>query len=418
MRILVVGSGGREHALAWKLSQEAEVHVAPGNPGMAADAELHPVSIQDFPALAALAKDISADLVVVGPEDPLIAGLADELRAQGIATFGPSAADARLEGSKAFSKALMREASIPTAAFQTFTESGTARAYAREMFQRERAVVVKASGAALGKGVVVCDDVEDAERAISAMIDDQEFGGAGSTIVVEERLKGPELSLLSLCSGEHYLSLPTAQDHKRAYEKDEGPNTGGMGTYSPVPWIDEALIAKAEAQIVAPLLRSLKGTEYRGLLFSGLMIQDGQPYCLEYNVRFGDPETQSVMMRLGRGFADALLACANGEPIPPVEVLPCHSVCVVVASANYPGPVTKGVRISLPTRVPAGSKIFHAGTALKDGQLVTNGGRVFGATATGPTLEAAREAAYALARSIEFNGAWFRSDIALQPALR
>ena len=416
MRILVVGSGGREHALAWKLSQEAEVHVAPGNPGIAEDAKLHPVAASDFPALISLAKQLSVDLVVVGPENPLIEGLADALRAEGIPTFGPSAADSRLEGSKAFSKALMREARIPTAEFQTFTESGTAREYARDMFQKGRPVVIKASGAALGKGVIVCSDVEDAERAISSMIDDNEFGGAGSTIVVEERLRGPEFSLLTLCSGERHLSLPVAQDYKRAYEKDEGPNTGGMGSYSPVPWISTDLIARTEAEVVAPVLRSLKGSQYRGLLFSGLMVQDGKPYCLEYNVRFGDPETQSVMMRLGNGFAAALLACAKGEQIPEVEVLLNHSVCVVVASAHYPGDVTKGIPIDLPATLPPNAKIFHAGTALRDGQLVTNGGRVFGVTASGETAEEAREAAYALAKKIEFDGAWYRSDIALQPA--
>jgi len=412
MRILVVGSGGREHALVWKLAQEAEVHAAPGNPGMAQDCVVHDVSASHFDGIVGLAKSLAVDLVVIGPENPLIDGLADMLRTEGIPTFGPSEAAAQLEGSKAFSKALMREARVPTAEFQSFTESGPAREYARDMFEHGRPVVVKASGAALGKGVIMCAEAEDAERAIATMIDENEFGHAGSTIVVEEQLRGPEFSLLTLCSDEHFVSLPVAQDYKRAFDRDDGPNTGGMGSYSPVPWISDDLVRQAEEEIVRPILSALRGTGYRGVLFSGLMVQDGRAYCLEYNVRFGDPETQSIMMRLGSGFAAALLACAKGEPIPAFEVLGDAVVTVVVASENYPGAVEKGFQIELPQSVPSGSKLFHAGTATKGGKLVTNGGRVFGATARGSSLAIARENAYALARSVKFDGAWFRSDIA------
>ena len=409
---MVVGSGGREHALVWKLAQEAEVHAAPGNPGMAQDCVVHDVSASHFDGIVALAKSLRVDLVVIGPENPLIDGLADVLRTEGIATFGPSEGGAQLEGSKAFSKALMREARVPTAEFQSFTESGPAREYARDMFERGRPVVVKASGAALGKGVIMCDEAEDAERAIANMIDENEFGHAGSTIVVEEQLRGPEFSLLTLCSDEHFVSLPVAQDYKRAFDGDEGPNTGGMGSYSPVPWISSDLVRRAEEEIVRPILTALRGTGYRGVLFSGLMVQDGRPYCLEYNVRFGDPETQSIMMRLGSGFAAALLACANGERIPAFEVSTDAAVTVVVASANYPGVVEKGFQIELPVDAPDWCKLFHAGTAMKDGKLVTSGGRVFGASARGASLTEARERAYGLARSVKFDGARCRSDIA------
>lgn len=417
MRILVIGSGGREHALCWKLAQEAEVHCTPGNPGIAQDCPVHEVAASDFPGIVALANNLAADLVVIGPENPLIDGLADILREAGLATFGPGQEGAQLEGSKAFSKALMRKAGVPTAEFKSFTESAPAREYARSMFAKGRPVVIKASGAALGKGVILCDVADEAERAISSMVDELEFGHAGSTIVVEERLSGPEFSLLTLCSDGDFLSLPVAQDFKRAYDNDEGPNTGGMGSYSPVPWISDDLVKEAEERIVRPVLKAMSIPGYRGVLFSGLMVCNGKPYCLEYNVRFGDPETQSVMMRLGSGFANALLACARGEKIPQFEVLDNASVCVVVASANYPGAVEKGIPIDLPTNVANGAKLFHAGTALKDGKLVTSGGRVFGATAQAASQNEARAKAYELARSVRFEGAWSRGDIASPEAL-
>jgi phosphoribosylamine--glycine ligase len=412
MRVLVIGSGGREHALCWKLAQEAEVHAAPGNPGIAEHCSTHDVASTDFDGLVGLAKGLAVDLVVVGPEKPLIDGLADRLREAGIATFGPGEAGAQLEGSKAFSKALMHEAGVPTAEFRTFSESGPAREYAREMFAQGRPVVVKASGAALGKGVIMCENADDAERAIANMIDENEFGHAGSTIVVEERMDGREFSLLTLCSDDHFHSLPVAQDYKRAHDGDEGSNTGGMGSYSPVPWISPSLIQEAEEKIVRPILGALKGTGYRGLLFSGIMVREEHAYCLEYNVRFGDPETQATMMRLGSGLASALLACAHGGRIPAPEVKNNASVCVVLASANYPGPVEKGFPITLNPIWVQDAKLFHAGTSNKNLHLVTDGGRVFGATASGKNLKEAREKAYVLANAVRFEGSWFRSDIA------
>jgi phosphoribosylamine--glycine ligase len=388
------------------------VHCAPGNPGIAEDCQTHNVAANDYAGIIDLSKRIKADLVVIGPENPLIDGLADMLRENSIAVFGPDKTSAQLEGSKAFSKALMHEVGVPTADFKRFTESAPAREYARDMFAAGRPVVIKASGAALGKGVIICKDAEDAERTIANMIDEREFGHAGSTIVVEEKLSGPEFSLLTLCSDSQFLSLPIAQDYKRAHDNDEGPNTGGMGSYSPVPWISDSLIRQAEEEIDRPILGGLRDTGYRGVLFSGIMVCNGKPYCLEYNVRFGDPETQSIMMRLGKGFAEALLACANGEPIPALEVKDNASVCVVIASANYPGNVEKGFQIDLPRNSSPKAKLFHAGTTMKGGKLVTNGGRVFGATSTGSTIEEARANAFQLARSVKFEGAWHRNDIA------
>jgi phosphoribosylamine--glycine ligase len=412
MRILVVGSGGREHALAWKLAQEAEVLCAPGNPGIAEDCEVVQVAANDFPALVRLAQERHVNLVVVGPEDPLVDGLADTLREAGIPTYGPSRAGAQLEASKAFSKELMRDAGVPTAHFETFTDPELAKEYARLRFADGRPVAVKASGNALGKGVVVCDDPGEAEAAIDQMMVQRIFGEAGATVVIEDRLGGPEFSLITIVGDENFVSLPVAQDHKRAHDGDQGPNTGGMGTYSPVDWVTEELIAHTEERIVRPVLLELKkrGITYRGTLFSGVMMDGAHPYCLEYNVRFGDPETQSLMLRIGRGLAAALEQAARGEVIDAPEILSNASATVVVASGGYPLEYRKGLPIHLGA-VPAGAKVFHAGTATKDGQLVTNGGRVFGAAASAPDLARARSLAYEAAREIRFEGAFYRKDI-------
>lgn len=410
MRILVVGSGGREHALAWKLAQEHEVTCAPGNPGIAQDVACVPVAASDTNGLVALAKGF--DLVVVGPEDPLVNGLGDALRAAGVAVYGPNADGARLEASKAFSKDLMADAGVPTAEFFTFHHADAALEYARNRFGEGRRIAVKASGNALGKGVVVCDTVEEAEAAIREMMVNRLYGEAGDTVVIEERLRGPEFSLLTIVGDEGFVSMPVAQDHKRASDGDQGPNTGGMGTVSPCGWVSDDLLRETESQVVAPILDELRrrGIAYRGTLFSGLMVQDGTPYCLEYNVRFGDPETQSVMLRLGRGLGEALRAAATGAPISAPEVLDNAAVTVVVASGGYPGSYAKGLPIEIGS-LPEGAKIFHAGTALKDGQLVTNGGRVIAASAFGATLSQARERAYAAAEAVRFEGAFFRRDI-------
>jgi phosphoribosylamine--glycine ligase len=415
VRILVIGSGGREHALAWKLTQEAEVHAAPGNPGMAEDGiKCHPVPVTDLHGLVALAQELKVELVVVGPENPLVDGLADQLRAQNIPTFGPNKDGAQLEGSKAFSKQLMEEAGVPTAEYRSFTESGPAMEYAASRFMIGKGVVIKASGNALGKGVVVCGARAEAEDAITQMLDERIYGEAGETIVVEDRINGREFSLLTLCSDGHILSLPVAQDYKRALDGDRGPNTGGMGTYSPVPWVSPEVIARTEKEVVLPALKTLlgRGISYRGVLFSGLMLDGNQPYCLEYNVRFGDPETQSVMMRLGKGFAAALHACAQGLPIPSIEVKDNAVVTVVVASGGYPGSYEKNLPINLPD-LHENVKVFHAGTALREGRLVSSGGRVLAVTAESHNLITARSLAYGAASDVQLQDKMLRHDIAL-----
>jgi phosphoribosylamine--glycine ligase len=408
MRFLVLGSGGREHALAWKLAQEAQVVVAPGNPGAAEDAETQPVALGDVAAIVALAQRVSPDVVVVGPEDPLIAGVADALRESGFDTVGPGRQGARLEASKAWAKEAMARAGVPTAASRSFRQFAAAAAYARSRFHEGQGVAIKASGAALGKGVVVCTDLEAAMEALERMLVHRELGEAGDEVVVEDRLIGQEFSLLTLVSDGRYLSLPVAQDHKRLLDGDEGPNTGGMGTFSPVDWVSEELVQATEDQVVAPILATVP--DYRGVLFSGLMVVDGRPKCLEYNVRFGDPETQSVVRRLGAGFTEALAAVAQGAPIPPIEVLDNAAVTVVLASAGYPGPYSKGTPITVGP-LPEGVKLFHAGTALQDGRLVTAGGRVLGVSATGPIVREAAGKAYGAMESVRFDGRHYRTDI-------
>lgn len=413
MRALIVGSGGREHALAWKLATECEVIVTPGNPGIAEECEVAAVPAHDHRAIRDLAVSREVDFVLVGPEDPLIQGLADTLRLAEVPVVGPGSHGALLEGSKAFAKGTMREAAIPTAEYQVFTERGEALAYARERFASGAQVAVKASGAALGKGVVVCSTVEEAQEAIDRMLLHEELGEAGRTIVIEDRLKGREFSLITLCSNGSYRSFPVAQDYKRIGDGDVGPNTGGMGTYSPVPWVDAALVEETEVRVVEPILNVLlqKQIDFRGVLFSGLMLQEDTPYCLEFNVRFGDPETQSLMARTGTGIAAALYDVARGRPVPEWEVLDNAAVTLVLASKGYPGQYQKGISIHLK---PPGEqlKIFHAGTAMQGGRLVTAGGRVLALTGTGATLEEARAAAYAGLGCVDFEGMVFRTDIA------
>jgi phosphoribosylamine---glycine ligase len=413
MKTLIVGSGGREHALAWKLAQESEVFCAPGNPGTAEIGQNFAVPVSDHAAISELCRQIEPDLVVVGPEDPLIDGLADRLRAEGFVVFGPGAACAQLEGSKAFAKDQMLLAGVPNSRSGTFTDPGDAIKFARKLYAEGRQAVVKASGPALGKGVIVCSLLEEAEEAINSMMVERDFGDSGRTVVVEERVFGREFSLLTVCSGASRISLPVSQDHKRALDGDRGPNTGGMGTFSPVPWIHADLIAKTEQEVVDPMLRSLQaqGMDYRGMLFSGLMVEDRIPYCLEFNVRFGDPETQSVLRRIGTGFWELLRAAASGEPLVAPEWLNHAAMTVVVASGGYPGSYRKGVEIELPTQIPAGVEVFHAGTKRESGTLVTNGGRVFGVSAVGESLAEARKIAYEVANLIEFEGKFFRKDI-------
>ena len=412
-----MGSGGREHALAWKLSSEAEVFAAPGNPGVAQIGECFPINPNDTAAIRSLCGSLRPDLVLVGPEDPLIGGLADALRADGFNVFGPGAKGARLEGSKAFSKELMMRAGVPTADYRSCSTVEKASSFAREVFAAGRSVVVKASGAALGKGVIVCSALEEAEEAIRAMLEEKAFGDAGSTIVVEERLKGPEFSLLVVASGRNFVSLPIAQDYKRALDNDRGPNTGGMGSYSPVSWLDPGLCALAEEMVAKRALHRLAddGIDFRGVLFCGVLVQNGRPYCLEYNVRFGDPETQTVVRRLGAGLPDLLMAAARGDELPSIAVKDNAAVSVVLASGGYPGVYQKGLTISLPSNLPQGVQIFHAGTRRVQGQLVTAGGRVLCVSASAPNLPEARKTAYKVCDGIKFEGMHYRSDIASVP---
>jgi phosphoribosylamine--glycine ligase len=411
-RVLVVGSGGREHALCWKLAQDCEVVCAPGNPGIAAVAACRAVSATDIEGLLALAEEVQPDLVVVGPEAPLISGLADHLRLKGFAVFGPGKNGAELEASKAWSKELMHVAGVPTALSITATTVEKARHAAEHFWNTGRGVVVKASGAALGKGVVVCADLEESYRVIDEMLGGS-LGSAGTTLVIEECLKGREFSLMTLVNERSVMSLPVAQDYKRVYDGDEGPNTGGMGSYAPVPWVTPELVARTEKEVVWPVIKELarRGIVYRGVLFSGLMADGDDLRCLEYNVRFGDPETQSIMRVVGAGFYNALVATARGEVIPAVEATGQTAVTVVMASEGYPGEFAKGKPVSLMTLNPW-VEVFHAGTALQDGLLVTSGGRVLGVSAIGADVERARETAYHAVGQIYFEGSHARKDIA------
>ncbi|MCW5942732.1 MAG: phosphoribosylamine--glycine ligase [Fimbriimonadaceae bacterium] len=415
MRVLVYGSGGREHALAWKVAQEAEVVVIPGNPGIAADAECVPLPEGGFQGVADLCRSRDIDLVVVGPENPLIEGLADVLRAQGCRVYGPGAEGARLEGSKARSKELMASAGVPTAEFESFNDPSAAREYAERCFDGGAPVVVKASGAALGKGVIVCRSLAEAHEWIDRLMVRREMGDAGSTLVLERRLVGREFSLLTICSETGHHSLPLAQDYKRVGEGDTGPNTGGMGAISPVDWVSPDTVREVEDRMVTPILAELarRGVPFRGTLFTGVMVEDGIPYCLEYNVRFGDPEAQCLFPILGSGFVDALNAAAAGEPVPPVERLPAASCTVVIASPGYPGEYAKGLPI-LVGNPDRHVKVFHAGTRLENGRLLTSGGRVAAVTATGPTLPDARTLAYENVERFVFEGAYYRRDIGLE----
>jgi phosphoribosylamine---glycine ligase len=398
VRVLLVGSGGREHALAWKLAQApslSELHAAPGSPGIARLGECHPIRAEDGEGMLALAGSLEVDLVVVGPEGPLVSGLADVLRPAGIAVFGPSAAAAAIEGSKSFAKELMAAAGVPTAA---------QRAIARPP------CVVKADGLAAGKGVHVCRSQSELEAALRAV---RAIGGA---VVFEELLEGPEVSLLALCDGRDALPLVPAQDFKRAYDGDEGPNTGGMGSYAPVPGLAEAEVEELVTMIHRPVLAELaaRGAPFIGLLYAGLMLTSDGPRVLEFNCRFGDPEAQSVLPLVEGDLLEALAASANGDlGGVAIATSPGAAVTVVVTSRDYPAEGDRGTPIAgVDDAEAAGALVFHAGTALQGDQLVTNGGRILGVTGLGETIAAARDAAYSAVDAISFAGARCRSDIA------
>ncbi len=417
MNILVVGSGGREHALAWKLRQSphtSQLFIAPGNGGTASLGTNVPIADTDIVGLAHFAQAHDIGLVVVGPEAPLVGGLADALAAKGIPCFGPRAWPAQLEGSKAFAKERMRAAGIPTAAFQVFEDLATAR---HSLRQAPLPIVLKADGLAAGKGVVVAHSLAEADAALEAMMVAKAFGRAGERVVMEEALEGEEVSLLALCDGERVAVLPSAQDHKRVGDGDTGPNTGGMGAYSPAPILPDDEAQAVAEQVIVPMVRHLSalGHPFVGVLYAGLMMTAHGPMVLEYNVRFGDPETQPLMLRLESDLVELLLACCQGRLDPAtVRFSPEPSCCVVLAAAGYPGAYRKGMPITgldEAAAVPE-TMVFHAGTAIQDGQLVTSGGRVLGVTARGRDLVEARERAYTAARAISFDGCFFRTDIA------
>jgi phosphoribosylamine--glycine ligase len=417
VNILLVGSGGREHALAWKIRQSpltSQLWIAPGNGGTAALGTNVSIADTDIPALVRFAREHAVDLVVAGPEAPLVLGLADALAQAGIPCFGPSAFAAQLEGSKTFAKTMMREAGVPTAAFAAFEDLDAALAYAR---RHPLPMVIKADGLAAGKGVVVATTLAEAETTLRQMMGEKAFGAAGERVIIEETLTGEEVSLLALCDGEHIAVLPSAQDHKRVGDGDTGPNTGGMGAYSPAPILPDADAAAVAEQVITPMVRHLKslGRPFVGVIYAGLMMTAAGPMVLEYNVRFGDPECQPLMARLESDLVPIMLTCCRGELDPrEVRFTPRPSCCVVLASQGYPGPYRKGLPISglaEASQVPD-TVVFHAGTTLQGDQLVTAGGRVLGVTSLGDTLAEAQARAYAAAGRIHFEGCFFRKDIA------
>lgn len=420
MRILVIGSGGREHALCHALARSARVETlrcAPGNAGIARDAELVDIAADDLGALEAHAVGERYDLVVIGPEAPLVAGLADRLGDAGLSVFGPRASAARLEGSKIFAKEFMTRHRIPTASYRVFDDLEAATSYLGSAEARYPCVL-KADGLAAGKGVLIVDDADAAVRGARAMLEERRFGDAGARILVEECLVGREASFFALCDGSGFVSLAACQDYKRAHDGDRGPNTGGMGTYSPSAYVDDALAARIAETIVEPTVRGLaaEGAEYRGVLFVGLMLTAKGPEVLEYNCRFGDPETQVLVPRLDGDWAEVLDACATGRlGSVTVGFRPEAAVCVVMAAGGYPGDYVKGAAITgLEEAAEApGVTVYHAGTRSgAGGGIETSGGRVLGVTALGGSLTDARRRAYDAVDKIDWDGARCRRDIA------
>ncbi|MGG5888382.1 phosphoribosylamine--glycine ligase [Falsiroseomonas sp. HC035] len=415
MRVLVVGGGGREHALCWAIAKSprlAKLWCAPGNPGIAALAECVPIGAEDIAALVAFARDQAVDLVVAGPEAPLTLGLADQLAASGIACFGPSAAAARLEGSKAFCKQVADAAGVPTAAWQRFEEAGAARAYLRET---GAPIVVKADGLAAGKGVVVAETLAEAEAAIAAIMEDRIHGSAGAAVVIEECLAGEEVSFFAICDGTEALAFGAAQDHKRVGEGDTGPNTGGMGAYAPAPAFTPDLQAEVMDRFIRPTLAEMarRGTPFRGVLFAGLMLTAEGPRLIEYNVRFGDPECETLLPLLQSDLLPVLHAAATGKLAGhSLDWSSRHSLVVVMAAEGYPGTPRRGTAIHGLDAAARRAMIFHAGTTCDaQGVLRAHGGRVIVVAGTGDTLHEARDAAYAAVDSIDWPAGFCRRDI-------
>ncbi len=420
MKVLVIGSGGREHAMAWKLAQSSvvsEVVVAPGNGGTSwpaqdglASCRSVPANVEDIDGLLAIAQKEGAELTAVGPEVPLSLGIVDAFQAACLKIFGPSQMAAQLESSKAYSKDFMAEMGIPTAEYGAFTDKAEALTYLDSI---DHLVVVKASGLAAGKGVIVCDNKEQAMAAVAEMMDDKRFGAAGDQVVIEERLTGPELSLLAICDGKTAKQLIHSRDHKRAYDGDLGPNTGGMGAYAPVPEVGPEVIAEVMEKVVQPTVDGMakRGHPYVGVLYAGIMLTPNGIKTLEFNCRFGDPETQVVLPMLKSDLAEIMLAAIDGRlDQVKVENHAGSAATVVMASGGYPGSYTKGMAISGLDGV-AGATVFHAGTKMADGQIVTSGGRVLAVTGTGDNLQQALDSAYLGIKKVNFDKAEFRTDI-------
>ncbi|ANU06806.1 phosphoribosylamine--glycine ligase [Paraurantiacibacter namhicola] len=414
MNILLLGSGGREHALAWKLAQSPRcdtLYAAPGNPGIAEEAELVALDAADHAAVGAFCAEHSIGMVVIGPEAPLVDGLADSLRAEGVPVFGPGRAAAQLEGSKSFTKALCDRAGIPTAGY---VHAASLEQAMGALDRFEPPYVLKADGLAAGKGVVIPETRAEAEAALAGMFGGQ-FGSAGAEVVVEEFMRGEEASLFAITDGTSVVPFGTAQDHKRVGEGDTGPNTGGMGAYSPAPVLTADLEERAMAEIVRPTVAKLaaEGTPYSGVLYAGLMLTEDGPKLVEYNCRFGDPECQVLMMRFAGDLVEAMLACAEGRlaDLPAPEFSGETALTVVMAANGYPGTPEKGGAIDLRDAEAKDAKVFHAGTAMKDGALVANGGRVLNVTATGANVTEAQATAYEAVDAIDFPTGFVRRDI-------
>ena len=421
MKVLVIGSGGREHALCWKIAQSPlvdELYCAPGNGGIVEDATC--VNLENIEQMLDFARAEQIDLTVVGPEGPLSEGIVDVFEAAGLRIFGPNKAAARLEGSKAFAKQVMAEFGIPTAAFGVFSEPQAALDF---IAQADFNVVVKADGLAAGKGVIVCDNRQQAIDAVREIMVDQAYGAAGAAVVIEERLVGEEASFLAICDGEIVLPLASSQDHKAVFDGDTGPNTGGMGAYSPAPVLDEASYQLVMERVMYPLVKGLKsqGITFKGVLYAGIMMTQKGPQVLEFNARFGDPETQPLLARLESDLVPVLMKVADGTGLKGVELqwTAGPAVCVVLASGGYPGSFAKGKLIGGLEAAGAveGVKVFHAGTKAEADEVVTSGGRVLGVTARGSDLEQALERAYAAVGRISFEGLHYRKDIG-QKAIR
>ncbi len=418
MKILLIGSGGREHALAWKMSQSklCEVMYAiPGNPGVAQHAHCVEMKEDDHAGIVEFAKKNGVGLVVIGPEDPLACGLADKVREAGILCFGPSADGARIEADKAYAKELMRGASVPTAEARIFKDLASAKAY---VLSRDHGVAVKAAGLAKGKGVVICPEPYQAVKPLEDMMEKRVFGDAGNTVLIEELLTGQEVTILAMCDGKTIYSMEALQDHKPVGDGDTGPNTGGMGAYSPVPFITDAVLQRIEREVLVPVVDAMRRDfgRYEGILYAGLMFTPGGPKVLEFNCRFGDPECQPLMMRLKSDLVEAMVATAEHRlDEVTLEWDERAAVCVVMASGGYPDKYTKGFPITGIDEAEAlGSdiKVFHAGTAMAEGRLVNSGGRVLGVTALGATIAAAQKRAYQAVAKIHWQDCYYRHDIA------